>query len=80
VPGNKVDEDCNSTADDAPLDCDAVVTDVADADPLNGARAMGLCQMATAGDKKWGVLEAVSWRMARQDERLGHGMLPCSGP
>ena len=30
VPGNKVDEDCNNTADDALLDCDTSITDVAD--------------------------------------------------
>ncbi len=58
VPGNNVDEDCNGTPDDTLVTCDDTITDVADADPNNGARAIGLCHFATAGDKKWGVLEA----------------------
>ncbi|MBK7584040.1 MAG: putative metal-binding motif-containing protein [Myxococcales bacterium] len=78
--GNGVDEDCSGTADDfAP--CDSTVTSVADPDPLNGARALGVCQTATLQDKKWGVIQA-KWVMA--DGKTGmndksHGLLPSFG-
>ncbi|MCC6669258.1 MAG: choice-of-anchor L domain-containing protein [Polyangiaceae bacterium] len=84
VAGNKVDEDCNGTPDDTLTDCDGAITDVADADPMNGARAIGLCQQATASDKKWGVLEA-KW-VAADGSPLptshadGHGLLAAYGP
>ena len=82
VGGNNVDEDCNGTADDTAVDCDSVITAVGDNDPMNGARAIGLCQPATAGDKKWGVLEA-KWVKADGSpgmNDLAHGMLPKFGP
>lgn len=82
VPGNNVDEDCNGKADDAAVDCDSAITGVDDLDPMNGARAIGLCQQATAGDKKWGVLEA-KWVKADGSpgmNDLGHGLLPKFGP
>jgi hypothetical protein len=82
VAKNNVDEDCNGKPDDTPVDCDSAITGVGDNDPLNGARAIGLCQKATAGDKKWGVLEA-KWVMADGSpgmNDLGHGMLPKFGP
>ncbi|GMV18177.1 MAG: hypothetical protein HS104_24455 [Polyangiaceae bacterium] len=82
VAGNNVDEDCNGTPDDTAVDCDSAITSVADNDPMNGARAIGLCAQATAGDKKWGVLEA-KWVKADGSagmNDLGHGMLPKFGP
>ncbi|GMV18176.1 MAG: hypothetical protein AMXMBFR56_64000 [Polyangiaceae bacterium] len=84
VANNQVDEDCNGTPDDTPTDCDGAITDVADMDPMNGARAIGLCQVATPGDKKWGVLEA-KW-VAADGSPLnpahdnGHGLLSAFGP
>ncbi|MFO0551187.1 MAG: choice-of-anchor L domain-containing protein [Polyangiaceae bacterium] len=51
------DEDCDGTSDVLPALCDGSLT-LADTDAMNGARAMDLCQTATAGDKKWGVLDA----------------------
>jgi hypothetical protein len=84
VPGNNVDEDCNGTPDDTQAACDSAITDVADTDPMNGARAIGLCHQATAGDKKWGVLEAkyvqadgTPINPAHED---GHGLLTGFGP
>lgn len=82
VDANNVDEDCNGTADDTGALCDAAITDVADMDAQNGARAMGLCNFATPGDKKWGVLEA-KWVMADGNpgmNDLSHGMLTAFGP
>jgi len=82
VAGNNVDEDCNGTPDDTQAGCDSVVTVVEDNDPLNAARAIGLCQMATPGDKKWGVLEA-KWVQPDgnpQVNPLSHGLLPDFGP
>jgi hypothetical protein len=82
VAGNNVDEDCNGTADDSAIDCDGALTDLADNDPMNGARSMGLCQQATAGDKKWGVLEA-KYVMADGTagmNDLSHGLLTAFGP
>ncbi len=52
-----VDEDCDGTADNVPMPCDDTLA-LADGDPLHAAHAIELCQQATAGDKKWGVLEA----------------------
>ncbi|MFO0571306.1 MAG: putative metal-binding motif-containing protein [Polyangiaceae bacterium] len=83
VASNNVDEDCNGTVDDTVTNCDGAITDVADADPMNGARAIGLCQQATAGDKKWGVLEA-KWVAADGSPLTGHdnghGLLNAFGP
>ncbi|MFO0571307.1 MAG: choice-of-anchor L domain-containing protein [Polyangiaceae bacterium] len=82
VAGNQVDEDCNGTPDDTSTDCDGAIASVGDADPMNGARAIGLCHAASAGDKKWGVLEA-KWVMADGTtgmNDLGHGFLPGFGP
>jgi hypothetical protein len=59
-PGG-VDEDCNGIADDDAQPCDDALAEAAD-DPLDAARAMGLCRQAKAGatgkDKTWGVLSA----------------------
>jgi hypothetical protein len=52
-----VDEDCDGIADNVALPCDDTLA-LADGDPLHAAHAIELCQQATAGDKKWGVLEA----------------------
>ena len=79
-PGNGVDDDCSGTADDyAP--CDEAITNLGDPDPLNGARALGLCQLTTKEEKKWGVIQA-KWVMA--DGKTGmneksHGLLPSFG-
>ena len=51
------DEDCDGTADNIPMPCDDTLA-LADGDAMHAANAIELCQQATAGDKKWGVLEA----------------------
>ena len=51
------DEDCDGKIDNVVESCDAGLA-LADADPMNAARALDLCQTASAGDKRWGVLGA----------------------
>lgn len=55
--GNGVDDDCNGFADDTVLLCDQGLM----SNSTNGkdfAKAIDICQEATMGDKKWGVIEA----------------------
>src|SRR5258708_3002698 len=46
------DEDCDGKIDNAPQPCDTGIA-LDDPDPYNGAKAIELCQKATATDKKW---------------------------
>ena len=59
-PGS-VDEDCNGTADDEPIDCDQALAIEAN-DPMDAARALGLCRIADANadlpTRTWGVISA----------------------
>jgi len=50
------DEDCDGETDEEEK-CDTGLA-IGDPDPMNGAKAIDLCQVATPADKKWGVLEA----------------------
>ncbi len=54
-PGNGRDEDCSGTPDDEPIDCDKDLPGDAE-NPMDAARAMGLCRRASGGS--WGVVEA----------------------
>jgi hypothetical protein len=60
VPGNKVDEDCNATADDEPADCEAGLP--LDGDATAAARALGICRTARLDaqgrDRSWGLIKA----------------------
>jgi len=57
VAGDSVDNDCDGTIDNEPGFCDqSLVSNSANATDF--AKAIDLCQTATASDKKWGVLEA----------------------
>jgi hypothetical protein len=54
--GNNVDDDCDGIVDNAvAASCDSNLTSNS-SDPLDYARAIELCQIATMQDKKWGVL------------------------
>lgn len=73
-PGNGLDEDCSGTPDDEP-DCDAQAGDVASADPVAAARALGLCRLTTGAS--WGLVSA---RYVKADGTAGmaersHGLL-----
>jgi hypothetical protein len=61
APGNMVDDDCDGTADNVLPACDTGLASNS-ADPMDFARAIDLCQTATAGDQKWGVISA-SWTL-----------------
>lgn len=82
-PGNNIDDDCNGTKDDNPVDCDGNLN-LASADPMDGARAMGLCKVAQ-GDS-WGVVSAQyitadGLPLSNYDfENIGWGILPGFGP
>lgn len=79
VPGNGIDEDCNGVADDEPADCDDTLA-MAGTDAFDGAKAVGLCKVAT-DDHMWGVVEATWVRPDGQPLTMpiGHGILPTFG-
>jgi hypothetical protein len=82
-PGNGIDEDCNGADDDNPTACDGAL-DLASPDPLDGARAMGLCKMAQG--EGWGVVSASYITADGQPlqqvdfDGIGWGILPSFGP
>jgi hypothetical protein len=51
------DEDCDGLVDNVLPPCDDNLT-LENVDPVAGAQAIDLCQLATPNDKKWGVLSA----------------------
>lgn len=59
--GPGVDEDCNGVIDDEPTNCGLNLS-MTSVEPIDFARAIGLCRTAIPGaqgkDKTWGVLEA----------------------
>ena len=54
---NVADENCNGEEDEVMGVCDDAL-DIADVDPLNGARAIGLCDVTSETDNTWGVIDA----------------------
>jgi len=60
VAMNNVDEDCSGKVDDEPGECDTGLP--LDGDPIAGARALGICRMASATaqgkDRTWGLVKA----------------------
>ena len=51
------DEDCDGKVDNVVQACDDGIA-LTDTNAMNGAKAIDLCQTATANDKKWGVLSS----------------------
>ncbi len=82
-PGNNIDEDCNGAKDDNPTNCDGALN-LASADPMDGARAMGLCKIAQG--QSWGVVSAQYITADGQPlqnydfDQIGWGILPAFGP
>jgi hypothetical protein len=79
-----VDEDCDGKVDNVEPPCD-IGLDVADSNPMSGAKAVDLCHVAKDA-KDWGVVSA-KWVMAdgspppgNPNFDLGHGMLSGFGP
>jgi len=54
-PNNGIDEDCNGKADDSVATCDSGLAPDS-GDPLDAAKALGLCQLAKGNS--WGVVSA----------------------
>ena len=77
------DEDCDGTVDNVPTTCDDGIA-LGDTDPKNGARAVDLCQFITAGDPKWGVLDAKYVRADGSSSvpplALQYGIMDAFGP
>jgi hypothetical protein len=57
IPGNGLDEDCSGTPDDEVMECDQGLA-IDGSDPMDGARAMGICKTADPKGQEWGVIEA----------------------
>ncbi len=55
---NPADENCNDETDEVAQPCDQGIQ-IGDADPNNGAKAIGLCTTATANGKTPGVISAL---------------------
>ena len=53
----QADDDCDGQVDENDGVCDDALA-LDDTNPMSGAKAIDLCQQATAGDGKWGVLNA----------------------
>ncbi|RLB65193.1 MAG: hypothetical protein DRI90_02685 [Deltaproteobacteria bacterium] len=78
------DENCDGQEDEPPEVCDSMIP-VDTQDPMDGARAIGLCRISTGPDD-WGVATA-QWVLpagnAPPNEpnfHLGHGVLAAFGP
>ncbi len=77
--GEPADENCDGQVDEPAEVCDTNLT-VDTADPMDGARAIGLCKVSTAADE-WGVADA-QWTLPAGNAPpgdpnfdLGHGVL-----
>jgi hypothetical protein len=88
VAGNNVDDDCDGVVDNTLAVCDTgLQSDTAQA--LDYAKAIDICQVATASDRKWGVIKAEftlvdgsSVPSAVQHairSKFGNGVLPKAG-
>ncbi len=87
-PDQQIDEDCSGTPtlSKAELECDTGLAMDSNA-AMDGAKAIELCQAATAGDKKWGVLSAAYTQINPtqplpngQAAARGHGIKAAFGP
>jgi hypothetical protein len=88
VPGDGVDNDCDGMIDNTPLLCDQGLAS-GSTNALDFAKAIDICQTATAMDKKWGVLDGkfslsggANLPNATQHAILGHygtGLMPHGG-
>jgi len=77
------DEDCDGMIDNVPMSCDSGLS-IDSTDPMDGARALGLCKISNGPDD-WGVADA-QWTLPNGDPPpavanfdLGHGILSAFG-
>ena len=72
VPGDGVDNDCDGVKDNVDPDCDQLTLKYDSKDPMDFARALGLCRTTKAElsgkDKRWGVIRA---ELVRADGSAG---------
>ncbi|MBK8253908.1 MAG: choice-of-anchor L domain-containing protein [Polyangiaceae bacterium] len=77
------DENCDGMVDNVVEACDMGIA-LNDTNPMNGAKAVDLCETATPGDKKWGVLQAAYVRAdgstSIPPNALQYGILDKFGP
>ena len=78
--GAAVDNDCNGVVDDVPGPCDSALA-LDSTNPIDGLRAIGLCQQTTMTSRTWGVISA-KWVLpdgtnppSETNFDLGHGIL-----
>jgi hypothetical protein len=86
--GNDLDDDCDGMVDNTALLCDQGLASNS-SQPLDYARALELCQQATPGDQRWGVLSAQltladgsgvpAARAHSIRQRFGTGVMPRGG-
>jgi len=84
IPGDGIDQDCSGKADDEPGACDDALA-LEGTDPLDAAKAIGLCKSTTSGAtgklKTWGVLSA-RWALpdgTAEKDSLSRGIVPSFG-
>lgn len=84
IPADGIDQDCSGTVDDEPTACDDALA-LEGNDPLDAAKAIGLCRSTTADAtgklKTWGVL-AARWALpdgTTEKVSLSRGVLPMFG-
>jgi len=75
------DEDCDGTVDNVLASCDGNIA-LDSPNPMDGAKAIGLCQQTSAGEKKWGVLESLYVRVdgTGTGASLQNGIMSDFGP
>jgi hypothetical protein len=88
APGNSIDDDCNGVVDDTVLLCDQGLNSNT-TNAFEFAKAIDICQTASDGDKKWGVIDAkisLTDGLGVPDKeaysirpRFGSGVLPQGG-
>lgn len=80
--GTPVDENCNGEVDEAHVACDDALA-IDSLDPIDGARAIGLCDTAQVLSAKWVLADGSEPPTATTplaNFHLGHGILDSIGP
>lgn len=80
--GTPVDENCNGETDEAPLACDDALA-MNSEDPMDGARAIGLCDTKQIVSAKWVLADGApppSDATQLKNFHLGHGIVEPLGP
>lgn len=86
LPGDEVDDNCDNSLDVNLMSCDTGLT-TASQDPMEAAKAIGLCKPATEGwglvNAKWVLPDGAPWDLVGAPlygaYHVGHGLLPDFG-